>query len=55
MDAKVVMSSSRNLARHSLADLFDALEPHKAHWYSILPPRSEEPSIIDLFLPLCHI
>ena len=52
------MSSSRNSARQTLAELFDALQPQKAHWYSIISPRSEDPSgerIKVLFPPIATL
>jgi hypothetical protein len=55
MDAKVAMSSSRNLAQQALAELFNTLKPQQTHWYSILSPRSEGPFIIDSFSPMFHL
>ena len=52
------MSSSRNSARQTLAELFDVLQPQKAHWYSIISPRSEDPSgerIKVLFPPIATL
>jgi hypothetical protein len=44
MEASITMGSSRILARQSLAELFDALKPQKAHWYSIKAPVTEDPN-----------
>jgi hypothetical protein len=43
IEASNTMDSSRILARQALAELFDALKPQKAHWYSIKAPTTKDP------------